>query len=39
MKPRNWYGNPSPMTDDDWGDFWDFVDRLCNRPPNLGALL
>jgi hypothetical protein len=28
MKRRNWYSNPSPMTDDDWRDFWDFVDGI-----------
>jgi hypothetical protein len=25
MKPRNWYSNPSPMTESDWEDFWEFV--------------
>jgi hypothetical protein len=28
MKRRNWYGNPSPMTESDWEQFWDFIDRM-----------
>jgi hypothetical protein len=28
MKRRNWYGNPSAMTESDWQDFWDFIDLM-----------
>jgi hypothetical protein len=28
MKRRNWYGSPSPMTELDWQDFWDFIDLM-----------
>jgi len=36
MKRRNWYGNPSPMTDDDWRDFWDFVGFMNAMSPLPG---
>jgi hypothetical protein len=28
MRRRNWYGDPSPMTESDWEDFWEFVDFM-----------
>lgn len=26
-KARNWYGGVSPMTDEDWEHFWEFIER------------